>query len=278
MKFRPILWLVLLWLVFLPACNFPLFDDDDKKEEPPGKSEERTYLQQVGPISVHPSTGRGTFTLYVGYVPGKKNNEILCYIQKNTGGAKKTVTSVTLPSEVGPGYNTSPQTQTVTFDEIDPGQYTAVCEIVGGMFPASAGFTVTDEETQNQPPLPANSGQPQKINGTGNGTVFSGESTCSAAQDVLLVVKPDNTAVITVHGPMYNNLATCEPSGGTMSWDLIGTAYPESQEIAIINCNGGAFDGKGTVFYAGGAVTGVVECYWNKGDETGKIRFSIQMP
>jgi hypothetical protein len=261
------------------ACSFPGVADDDRvpaNEKPPAPAETEMIL---GPISVHPSSGYGDFTLYLGYTPGDKNEDILCDARLNTGGNVHYLEKVAVPSKGSPGFTTNPQTRTISFFNADPGQYTMNCYTSGGKS-VFTGFTVSDNQKMNPPPPEVYPGQPKKINGSGQGTVFSGDYSCSAAQDVLLVVKSDGAAELIVDGPMYDEYINCTRSASTipMGWSITGKADFSTETVTFASCNSGGFNASGKVSYTGGVVNGTAKCIRIKGADTGKTAIYVEMP
>jgi hypothetical protein len=134
--------------------------------------------------------------------------------------------------------------------------------------PAAVGASV-----EMQPVHLTASGMKTDTSYGGNG------GTCYTQQSITLDIKSDGTAMLSTTGPNFVDHINCTITPDfNESWDIDGSADPDTKVVTFTSCNQGGFRGEGQISYGGDKLSGKVTCFWLKGDDAGKaaVIFTVE--
>jgi hypothetical protein len=232
---------------------------------------------RVESVDVEPKEGSGKFTASVAMPANNDEDSLSCYIPNATGSGQMTVYQQTVPP--------SDKSRILTFDftVTEPGSYKLYCTPGKRMVSGKTTFNVVAPPAEEVPPAqPPSGAQPVKITGAGTRASLSSDEqySCSAAVDVILVVRADGSAVLSSTGPHFYDHINCTQGAAEdrVSYTIDGTADPTNETVTFTTCNDGGFKAQGKVSYAGGALSGTVACLYNRGDQAGKTDMRLTMP
>lgn len=230
---------------------------------------------RVESVDVVPQ-GNGVFSASVGLPPHTATGTLYCYLPRQDGGPSQ---EVYRQAQVPP-LNAS-HILTFEFTVSQPGEHRLYCTADPRGSTAKTTFNVDGPIPPPPGPTPAASpapGQEISVNGTGQKVSYSGSYSCTAAQQIHLVVRADGTAELSAIGPGFIDHINCTPSDSSEGWYVVGVADRAAETVAFSACNNGGFNASGMVSYAGGTLTGEVACLYNQGSAAGQTAVTLKMP
>jgi hypothetical protein len=118
----------------------------------------------------------------------------------------------------------------------------------------------------------------QRYDFKGYRTIFSGKYSCHTTDKAILIIDEDGVATLSTTGPFIVDSINCtpDPSGFEDTYVIIGLVN-ENSTIEFTSCNDGGFNAKGTVGIYVTSMKGTVSCIYNRGDDSGKVKMTLQV-